>query len=126
MAERAKQKKLEEKEAAKDPKKAKALKKKKPTGNEKFSEQVVEGFQTMPTGDALAFQPLEIPSLVFTTFNGKQHQHTPYDVPENINREILTKSASLVYHTLCELTRGYYQGRSFESKLQVYGPILDN
>ena len=126
LAERAKQKKLEEKEAAKDPKKAKALKKKKPTGNEKFSEQVVEGFQTMPTGDALAFQPLEIPSLVFTTFNGKQHQHTPYDVPENINREILTKSASLVYHTLCELTRGYYQGRSFESKLQVYGPILDN
>ncbi len=126
LAERARLKKLEEKEAAKDPKKAKALKKQKPTGNERFSEQVVEGFQTMPTGDALAFQPLEIPSLVFTTFNGKQHEHTPYDIAENINRETLTKATSLVYHTLCDLLRGYYQGRSFESKLQVYGPIIDN
>ena len=126
LAERARQKKLEEKEAAKDPKKKKALKKQKPTGNEKFSEQVVEGFQTMPCGDALAFQPLEIPALVFTTFNGKQHQHTPYDVPENINRGTLTKATALVYHTLYDLTRGYYRGRSYESKLQIYGPIADD
>lgn len=126
LAEREKQKKLEEKEAAKDPKKMKALKKKKPTGNEKFSEQVVEGFQTMPSGDALAFQPLEIPSLVFTTFNGKQHTHTTYDMTENINRVTLTKAASLVYHTLCDLTRGYYRGRTYESKLQVYGPLIDD
>lgn len=126
LAERAKQKKLEEKEAAKDPKKKKALKKQKPTGNEKFSEQVVEGFQTMPMGDALAFQPLEIPAIVFTTFNGKQRQHTPSDVPENINRETFTKASSLVYHTLYELTKGFYRGRSYESKLQVYGPLIDD
>lgn len=125
LAERARQKKIAEKEAAKDPKKKKALKKQKPTGNEKFSEQVVEGFQTMPTGDALAFQPLEIPSIVITTFNGNQHQHVPSDMAENVNREILTKSASLVMHTVYDLARGYYRGRSYESKLQVYGPLID-
>lgn len=118
---RAKERKQLEKEAAKDPKKMKALRKQKPTGNEKFSEQVVEGFQTLPTGDAASFQVLQVPSLVFATFNGNQHAHVPSDIAENINRDILTKAASLMFHTIHELTNGNYRGRSRESKLQVYG-----
>jgi hypothetical protein len=39
---------------------------------------------------------------------------------------MLTKATSLVYHTLCDLTRGYYRGRTYESKLQVYGPLIDD
>ncbi len=122
LFEREKAKKQAEKEAAKDPKKLKALKKQKPTGNEKFSEQVVEGFQTEPSGDAKAMALLGVPSLTITTFGGQQHSHVPSDTPENINREMLHKAATLTAHTVLELAKGMYRGRTYESKLQEYGP----
>lgn len=80
------------------------------------TQSMVHGFKTLPKGDATAFLHVGIPSLVFSTYNGNKHAHVPSDIPENINRRILTQSTTLMYHTVMELAKGYYQGRSEDSK----------
>lgn len=70
------------------------------------------GVKTMPKGDAAPFVQEGIPSLVFCTLNGNRYAHVPSDKPENINRELITKSATLMFLTIKELTDGDYRGRS--------------
>lgn len=82
---------------------------------------MVHGYKTMPKGDAAAFAQVGIPSLVFSTLNGNRHAHVPSDIAENVNRNILTKSAELMYLTVSELVEGFYQGRSYDSKNIVIG-----
>lgn len=77
---------------------------------------MVHGYKTMPKGDAAAFTAVGIPSLVFTNFNGNRYAHVPSDIPENIDRNMINKSATLIYHTLLELGIGDYQGRSIRSR----------
>lgn len=77
---------------------------------------LARGFKTLPKGDAVAFDKVGIPSLVFTNLNGNKHPHVPSDIPENIDRNYLYKTAKLVYETVYELTFGNYQGRSARSK----------
>ena len=47
---------------------------------------------------------------------GNLHDHVPSDISENIERDILTKNASLMAEVIYELSLGDYQGRSFRSK----------
>lgn len=77
---------------------------------------MVHGYKTVPNGDAAAFYAVGIPSLVFTNYNGNRYAHVPSDIPENIDRNMLQKSATLLYHTLLELGIGDYQGRSIRSR----------
>ena len=67
-------------------------------------------------GEALAFEQVKIPSLVFTNHNGGLYHHVPSDIPENVDRQYLLRTAKLVYETVYELTFGDYQGRSTRSK----------
>lgn len=78
--------------------------------------RMVRSMRTLPKGDALPFARVGIPSLVFTHFQGNHHDHVPSDISENIEREILTKNASLMAQVIYELALGDYQGRSFRSK----------
>ncbi len=72
--------------------------------------------KTNPKGDAVAFDAIGIPSIVITTLNGRQHNHVPSDIAENIDRWILTQSARLLLGTVKELGFGDYQGRSLRSR----------
>ena len=47
---------------------------------------------------------------------GNNYDHVPSDISENINRDMLTKNASLMAEVIYELSLGDYQGRSFRSK----------
>lgn len=80
------------------------------------TKMMVHGFETAPRGDAAAFAHIGIPSLVFSTLNGNKHVHTPSDIAEDIDRNMLTKCATLMFQTVYELTWGDYQGRSRRSK----------
>ena len=77
---------------------------------------LAKGLQTYPRGDAQVFAQIGIPSLVFTNYMGCNYDHVPSDIPENINRDMLTKNASLMAEVVYELALGDYQGRSFRSK----------
>lgn len=80
------------------------------------TKSLVRGYHTYPKGDAAPFAQIGIPSLVFTNFMGSTHMHVPSDISENINRETLTKNASLMAEVIYELSLGDYQGRSFKSR----------
>ncbi|MCR4659881.1 MAG: M20/M25/M40 family metallo-hydrolase [Bacteroidales bacterium] len=69
-----------------------------------------------PKGDAVAFDAIGIPSIVITTLNGRQHNHVPSDIAENIDRWILTQSTRLLLGTVREVAFGDYQGRSLRSR----------
>ena len=69
-----------------------------------------------PRGDAVAFDAIGIPSLVFTTHQGLQHNRVASDIWENIDRRILGQAAQLTVETVAELGEGLYQGRSPKSK----------
>jgi hypothetical protein len=71
---------------------------------------------TNPRGDARGFDILGIPSLVFTTLHGLQHNHVSSDVWENIDRRILAGTTQVMVETVRELCDGIYQGRSMQSK----------
>ena len=71
---------------------------------------------TNPKGDASAFAAVGIPSMVFTHYQGNHHNHVPSDISENIERDIMTKNASLMAQVIYELSLGDYQGRSLRSK----------
>lgn len=75
---------------------------------------------TLPKGDAAFFAQMGIPSLVFTHFQGNHYAHVPSDIPENIERNIFTKNASLMAEVIYELSLGDYQGRSSKSKRQKF------
>ena len=72
--------------------------------------------KTNPRGDAKAFDAIGIPSMVFTTHNGMQHNRVSSDIWENIDRRILTMTAQLLVEATCELGEGLYQGRSPRSR----------
>lgn len=80
------------------------------------AKMLVTDYRTQPTGDATAFAAQGIPSLVFSHFQGNHYDHVPSDISENIDRNILTKNASLMAQVIYELSLGDYQGRSFRSK----------
>ena len=80
------------------------------------TKSLVTGLRTMPRGDASVFSMIGIPSLVFTNYMGLTYDHVPSDISENINRETLTKNASLMAEVIYELSLGDYQGRSFRSR----------
>lgn len=80
------------------------------------TKSLLHGYKTMPTGDAAPFTQVGIPSLVFTNYMGNNYVHVPSDISENINRDILTKNASLMAEVIYELSLGDYQGRSFKSR----------
>ena len=80
------------------------------------TKSLLHGYKTMPTGDAVPFSMVGIPSLVFTNYMGSNYVHVPSDISENINRDILTKNASLMAEVIYELSLGDYQGRSFKSR----------
>lgn len=74
-------------------------------------------FDKLPVAPgALAFDKVQIPSLIFTHLNGGKYHHLPSDIPENVDRAYLLRTAKLVYETVYELTFGDYQGRSLRSK----------
>ena len=75
-----------------------------------------DGEKRAPRGDARGFDQIGIPSLVFTTHNGLQHNHVSSDIWENINRDILTKTTQVMVETVRELGGALYQGRSPKSK----------
>lgn len=77
---------------------------------------MVRDYRTQPRGDAAPFAQIGIPSLVFTNHMGGLHDHVPSDISENIERDILTRNASLMAQVIYELSLGDYQGRSFRSK----------
>lgn len=80
------------------------------------TKSMVHDLHTMPRGDAAAFAQIGIPSLVFTNYGASSHIHVPSDISENIDREMMTKAASLMAEVVYELSLGDYQGRSFKSK----------
>ena len=80
------------------------------------TKSLLRGYRTMPRGDAAPFAQIGIPSIVFTNHMGGTYDHVPSDIAENINRDILTKRASLMAEVIYELSLGDYQGRSFKSK----------
>ena len=80
------------------------------------TKSLLRGYRTMPRGDAAPFAQIGIPSIVFTNHMGGNYDHVPSDISENIDRDILTKSASLMAEVVYELSLGDYQGRSFKSK----------
>ncbi|MBQ0016943.1 MAG: M28 family peptidase, partial [Bacteroidales bacterium] len=69
-----------------------------------------------PTADARAFTKIGIPSLTLTTIGGNRYPHVPSDIPENVDRALITKAANLLFNTIIELANGDYQGRSEESR----------
>jgi MFS family permease len=71
---------------------------------------------TNPRGDARGFDAIGIPSLVFTSLNGLQHNHVPSDIWENIDRRMLTGASQVMVETVRELCDGMYRGRSPKSK----------
>lgn len=80
------------------------------------TKSMLHGYRTSPRGDAAPFAQIGIPSLVFTNYMGGNYDHVPSDISENIDRNILTKSTSLMAEVIYELSLGDYQGRSFKSK----------
>ena len=80
------------------------------------TKSLAKGLHTYPRGDAAPFAQIGIPSLVFTNYMGNNYDHVPSDISENINRDMLTKNASLMAEVIYELSLGDYQGRSFRSK----------
>lgn len=80
------------------------------------TKSLARGIHTNPKGDAAVFAQIGIPSLVFTNYMGGNHMHVPSDISENIERDIMTKNASLMAEVVYELSLGDYQGRSFRSK----------
>ena len=76
--------------------------------------------KTNPRGDARGFDVIGIPSLVFTTLNGLQHNHVTSDIWENIDRRMLTGVTQVVVETVRELTDGMYRGRSHKSKAMKF------
>ena len=77
---------------------------------------MVHGYETTARGDATAFAQIGIPSLVFSTLNGNKYVHVPSDIAEAIDPKLLTKSTTLMFQTVYELTWGDYQGRSKRSR----------
>ena len=71
---------------------------------------------TNPRGDARGFDAIGIPSLVFTSLNGLQHNHVPSDIWENIDRRMLTGASQVMVETVRELSDGMYRGRTPKSK----------
>lgn len=71
---------------------------------------------TNPRGDARGFDAIGIPSLVFTSLNGLQHNHVPSDIWENIDRRMLTGATQVMVETVRELCDGMYRGRTPKSK----------
>ena len=63
---------------------------------------------------------MNIPTLIFTHFQGNHYAHVPSDISENIERTIFTKNASLMAEVIYELSLGDYQGRSGRSKRLKY------
>jgi Zn-dependent M28 family amino/carboxypeptidase len=80
------------------------------------TKSLVKGYRTMPKGDAAPFAQIGIPSVVFTGYMGNLNDHVPSDISENIDRELLTKNASLMAELIYELSLGDYQGRSQRSR----------
>ena len=76
--------------------------------------------KTNPRGDARGFDIMGIPSIVFTTLNGLQHNHVSSDIWENIDRRMLTGATQVMVETVRELTDGWYRGRSHKSKAQIF------
>ena len=75
---------------------------------------------TNPRGDARGFDLIGIPSLVFTSLNGMQHNHVPSDIWENIDRRMLTGATQVMVETVRELCDGLYRGRTPKSKAKKY------
>lgn len=73
---------------------------------------------TNPRGDARAFDAIGVPSIVFTSLNGLQHNHVPSDIWENIDRRMLTGATQVMVETVRELADGMYRGRTPKSKAQ--------
>ncbi|MBR1833950.1 MAG: M28 family peptidase [Bacteroidales bacterium] len=80
------------------------------------TKSLVKGYRTMPKGDAAPFAQVGIPSLVFTGFMGNMNDHVPSDISENVDRDLMTKNASLMAEVIYELSLGDYQGRSQRSR----------
>jgi len=80
------------------------------------TKSLVKGYKTQPKGDAAPFAQVGIPSIVFTGFMGRLNDHVPSDISENIDRELMTKNASLMAEVVYELSLGDYQGRSQRSR----------
>lgn len=80
------------------------------------TKSLVKGYRTMPKGDAAPFAQVGIPSLVFTGFLGNLNDHVPSDISENVDRDLMTKNASLMAEVIYELSLGDYQGRSQRSR----------
>lgn len=76
--------------------------------------------KTNPRGDARGFDIIGIPSIVFTTLNGLQHNHVSSDIWENIDRRMLTGTTQVMVETVRELTDGWYRGRSHKSKAMKF------
>lgn len=76
--------------------------------------------KTNPRGDARGFDMMGIPSLVFTTLNGMQHNRVATDIWENIDRRMLTGTTQVMVETVRELTDGMYRGRSKRSKAMKF------
>lgn len=76
--------------------------------------------RTNPKGDARGFDAIGIPSLVFTTLNGLQHNHVTSDIWENIDRRMVTGTSQVAIETVRELADGIYQGRSPKSKAMKF------
>lgn len=81
---------------------------------------MVHGYRTKPKGEATAFANIGIPSVVISHYNGGNHDHVPSDIPENINRRLIANGTTLTYHTMMELCKGWYQGRSQDSRRVQY------
>lgn len=82
-----------------------------------FISRKLDWLPVSPT--ALAFNYAKIPSLSFrgmSAGNRQSHFHMPSDIPENVDRQFLLRTAKLVYETVYELTFGDYQGRDTRSK----------
>jgi hypothetical protein len=80
------------------------------------TKSLVKGYRTVPKGDAAPFAQVGIPSLVFTGFMGNLNDHVPSDISENVDRDLMTKNASLMAEVIYELSLGDYQGRSQRSR----------
>lgn len=80
------------------------------------SNSMVTGYKTLPKGDAVAFDHVDIPSINITNFKGYRHAQVPSDIVENIDREMIVKATQLLFETVLDLSFGEYQGRSNASK----------
>lgn len=85
------------------------------------TKSMIRSQHTLPNkGDAACFAQMNIPTLIFTHFQGNHYAHVPSDISENIERTIFTKNASLMAEVIYELSLGDYQGRSGRSKRLKY------